>query len=187
MANGRNSTRRKRLPLTGAKTQSFFVDASGIDGIADYLDSLGDTVKEAIRPVAYAGAKVIYDRVKLNVAGMGRVSGNLDKAIYHAHMPEHSTPGKREMYRISWNVITAPHGRLLEHGYMQRHKRYVGSDGNWYTRKDAPLKTPKQRTGYGFIRRAHAALPEAQAAMVEELKRQLDMSGKFGFYGYYGS
>ena len=186
MANGRNSTRRKRLPLTGAKTQSFFVDASGIDGIADYLDALGDAVKEAIRPVAYAGAKVIYDRVKLNVAGMGRVTGNLDRAIYHAFMPEHSAEGKKALYRISWNVLTAPHGRLLEHGWVQKYKVYM-RDGKWYTNKNAPLETPKQHPGYGFIRRAHAALPEAQEAMVAELKRQLDMAGKFGYYGYYGS
>lgn len=179
MANGRSGSRRKRLPLTGAKTQSFFVDASGIDGIADYLDALGDTVKEAIRPAAYAGAKVIYDRVKLNVAGMGRVTGNLDKAIYHAHMPEHSTPGKREMYRVSWNVIKAPHGRLLEHGWVQKYKVYM-RDGKWFTNKNAPLETPKQHPGYGFIRRANSALPEAQAAMLEELNKRLQALSYYG-------
>ena len=180
MANGRNSTRRKRLPLSGAKTQSFYVDTSGIDGIADYLDALGEGVKEAIRPIAFAGADVIYRQVQMNVAGMGRVSGNLASAIYRAHMPEHSTPGKREMYRISWNVKKAPHGRLLEHGWLQKYKRYVGSDGNWYTRKDAPLKTPKQHPGYGFILRAHAALPEAQAAMLKELNARLQALSYYG-------
>lgn len=173
MANGRNSTHRKRPPLTGATTQSFFVDASGIDGIADMLDKIGDAVKEAIRPVAYAGAKVIYDRVKMNVAGIGKVTGNLDNSIYHAFMPENSEEGKSAMYRISWNVNKAPHGRLLEYGWTQRYKRYIGSDGNWYTRKDAPLETPKQHPGYAFIRRSYAALPEAQSAMAEELNKRL--------------
>ena len=175
MANGRNSTRRSsRKHLTGPKTQSFFVDASGIDGIADMLDQLGDTVREAIRPVAYAGAKVFYNRVLENVAGMGIHTGNLLDAIYHAHMPEHSTPGKREIYRVSWNVIKAPHGRLLEHGYMQRYARYIGKDGNWYTDKKKPLNTPKQVPGKFFVARARAAAPEAMAAMQKELAGRLE-------------
>jgi hypothetical protein len=180
MANGRSGSQRKRLPLTGAKAQSFYIDAAGVaGGISDYLDALGDAVKEAIRPAAYAGAKVIYDRVKMNVAGMGRVTGNLDSAIYHAHMPEHSTPGKREMYRVSWNVIKAPHGRLLEHGWVQKYKVYM-RDGKWFTNKNAPLETPKQHPGYGFILRAHAALPEAQAAMLEELNKRLQALSYYG-------
>lgn len=178
MANGRSGSRR-RTQYSGAKTQSFFVDASGIDGIADYLDALGDTVKEAIRPVAYAGARVIYDRVKLNVAGMGRVTGNLDRAIYHAFMPEHSVEGKTALYRVSWNVKKAPHGRLLEHGWVQKYKVYM-RDGKWYTNKNAPLETPKQHPGYGFIRRAHSALPEAQAAMLEELNKRLQALSYYG-------
>lgn len=181
MANGRNSTRRsQRKQLTGPKTQSFYVDASGIDGIAGYLDALGEAVKEAIRPVAQAGAQVIYDRVKLNVAGMGRVSGNLDRAIYQAFMGESSEEGKSAMYRVSWNVTKAPHGRLLEHGWLQKYKRYVGRDGNWYTRKDEPLETPKQHPGYGFILRARAALPEAQAAMLKELNTRLQALSYYG-------
>ena len=172
MANGRNATRR-RQPLSGAKTQSFYVDASGIENIAAHLDALGEGVRDAIRPVAYAGAKVIYDRVHLNVAGMGRVTGNLADSIYHAHMPEHSDPGKREMYRISWNVKKAPHGRLLEHGWVQKYKRYIGSDGNWYTNKNAKLDTPIHHPGYGFIRRAYASLPEAMAAMEKELSERV--------------
>ena len=85
---------------------------------------------------------MFYDRVKANVAAMGRVTGNLNNAIYQKYVSEHSEDGKKAIYRVSWNVIKAPHGRLLEHGYMQRYARYVGKDGNWYTDKKKPLKTP---------------------------------------------
>lgn len=174
MANGRNTVgRSQRKHLTGAKTQSFFVDASGINGIADMLDKMGDAVKEAIRPVAYAGAKVIYDRVKMNVAGIGKVTGNLDNSIYHAFMPEHSEEGKSAMYRISWNVNKAPHGRLLEYGWVQKYTSYINSKGEWKTDKNRPLAVPKQHPGYAFIRRSYAALPEAQSAMGEELNKRL--------------
>lgn len=179
MANGRNATRRRRPQLTGPKSVSFYADASGIDGIADFLDDLGDTVKEAIRPVAQAGAQVFYDRVKLNVAGMGKVSGNLDRAIYQKYLPEFSVEGQKALYRVSWNVTKAPHGRLLEHGWVQTHKVYF-KDGKWYTNKKAPLETPIQRPGYAFIRRAHSALPEAQAAMLEELNKRLQALSYYG-------
>ena len=175
MANGRNSTRRSsRKHLTGPKTDAFFVDASGIDGIADMLDQMGEAVRDAIRPVAQAGAQVFYDRVKANVAAMGRVTGNLNNAIYQKYVPEYSEDGKKAIYRVSWNVIKAPHGRLLEHGYMQRYARYVGKDGNWYTDKKKPLKTPKQVPGKFFVARARAAAPEAMAAMQKELASRLE-------------
>ena len=173
MANGRNTTRRSRPQLTGPKSVSFYADASGIDGIADFLDDLGDTVKEAIRPVAQAGAQVFYDRVKLNVAGMGKVSGNLDRAIYQKYLPEFSVEGQKALYRVSWNVTKAPHGRLLEHGWVQKYARFINSKGEWKTNKNKPLATPRQHPGYAFVGRAYAALPEAQAAMLEELNKRL--------------
>lgn len=172
--------RRRRAPLTGPSSVSFYADASGVAGIADYLDRMGDTVENAIRPMAQAGAQVFYDRVKLNVAGIGKVSGNLDRAIYQAYMPESSEDGKRALYRVSWNYIKAPHGRLLEWGWVQRWKSYVGRDGNWYTRKEAPLETPVQHPGRAFIRRAQAALPEAQEAMKSELFKRLESLNYYG-------
>lgn len=180
MANGRNGSRRSRPQLTGPSSVSFYADTSGIDGIAGYLDQMGDAVKDAIRPMAQAGAQVFYDRVKLNVASIGRKSGNLDRAIYQAYMPESSEDGKRAMYRISWNVTKAPHGRLLEWGWVQKWKSYMGNDGNWYTRKDAPLESPVQHPGVAFVRRAHAALPEAHAAMKSELFKRLESLNYYG-------
>ena len=181
MANGRNGSGRRRQALTGPKNVSFFVDTSGIDGIGKFLDTLDDTVKDVIRPLAQAGAQVFYDRVKLNVAGIGRKSGNLDRAIYQAYMKESSQEGKTALYRVSWNVTKAPHGRLLEWGWVQRYASYVGRDGNWYTNKNVPRPGgPVHRAGYAFIRRAHAALPEAQEAMKKEFFRRIEAMRYYG-------
>ncbi|MGB3069824.1 MAG: HK97 gp10 family phage protein [Ottowia sp.] len=155
------------------------MDTSGIDGFGDYLDQLGDTVKEAIRPVAQAGAQVLYERVKLHVAGIGKVTGNLDRAIYQAYMKEVSVDGSLAMYRISWNVNKAPHGRLLEWGWLQTHKAYL-KDGKWYTNKDAPLPTPIQRPGFAFIRRAESARGEALEAMKRELEKRVESLHYYG-------
>ena len=70
MANGRSGSRRRRPQLTGPSAEPFFCDASEVDGIAALMDKMGEAVRDAIRPVAQAGAQVLYDRVKLNVAGM---------------------------------------------------------------------------------------------------------------------
>ena len=89
-------------------------------------------------------------------------------------MPEVSEDGKRALYRISWNVTKAPHGRLLEHGWIQRYKVYMGKNGQWYTLKKSPLQTPIQHPGKAFIRRAGAAEGEAIDAMKAELQKRLD-------------
>lgn len=180
MANGRNGGRRRQA-LTGPAVASFYVDASGMDDIAKHLAELDVEVREALRPMAYAGAKVIYDRAKMNVAGMGVKTGNLLDSIYTAHMKESSTPGQRELYRVSWNLTKAPHGRLLEWGWVQRYVSYINAQGKWETSKKQPLAKPIFRPGYAFMRRAGAAIPQAQAAMVAELnKRRMAMS-------YYGA
>ena len=174
MANGRSGSRRRRPQLTGPSSESFFCDASEIDGIAALMDKMGEAVRDAIRPVAQAGAQVLYDRVHLNVAGMGAKTGNLKSAIYQAYMPEVSEDGKRALYRISWNVTKAPHGRLLEYGWLQRYKVYKGKNDQWYTLKKSPLPEPIQHPGKAFIRRAGAAEGEAIDAMKAELQKRLD-------------
>lgn len=174
MANGRGGSRRRGQPLTGPSSVAFFCDASEIDGIAALMDQMGEAVRDAIRPVAQAGAQVLYDRVKLNVAGLGTKTGNLQSAIYQAYMKESSQEGKSALYRVSWNVTKAPHGRLLEHGWIQRYKVYMGRNGQWYTLKKAPLQTPVQHPGRAFIRRAAAAEGEAIDAMKVELQKRLD-------------
>lgn len=177
----------------GRNTSLIDFDTGGLNGL---LDELGEESEKALRPMAQAATQVIYDRVKLNVQAMGRVTGNLDSAIYQAFSPEHSEDGLRAQYNVSWNARKAPHGHLLEWGWLQR---YVyrpdgmgpmvrpGMDGQKkpgrkasQAQKDAywvTLPTPKQIPGRAFVRNAAAVLPEAYQAAQDELLRRLNQRG----------
>lgn len=124
--------------------------------LEDSLDALVEDVERAARPAAQAGAQVLYDRVKQNVAGLGRVTGNLDSAIYQKFMEEVSRPGVAR-YRISWNHRKAPHAQLVEFGHMQYFKTYVGSDGKWHTR------VRPEALGYRVVK-----LPDGGVRMVKD-------------------
>lgn len=93
-----------------------------------YLEQLAQNAEDAVRPAAAAGAKVIYDQVKMNVDALGRVTGNLANSIYRVLSEDNSGPG-RATYHISWNHLKAPHGHLVEFGYMRRYRYYQGADG----------------------------------------------------------
>lgn len=151
---------------------SIKVDLGSLDAL---LSDKREKVESAVRPAAQAGAQVIYDAVKANVAAIGSKSGNLNKSIYQVFSEGNSRPGKAT-YHVSWNAKKAPHGHLVEFGHIQRYKVYVGKDGKWYTAvrpsmqgkpkpsrrssqavKDAyyvPLPTPKQVAAKPFIRPA---------------------------------
>jgi hypothetical protein len=135
-----------------------------LDEINSWVGALEEDVERAARPAAQAGAEVLYRAVKRNVQALGRVTGNLDSSIYQAYVDKESGPGHAK-YDISWNHRKAPHGHLLENGFIQKYKVYLGSDGHWYTRKDLPLPTPVQRPAKAFVRSAAASIPEAEAAM----------------------
>lgn len=172
------------MSLSGAKTFRVTADTSGLD---DYLDALGDDVEAAVRPAAQAGAQVLYDQVKMNVAGLGKVTGNLDRSIYQKFSPEQSSEGKAA-YNVSWNHTTAPHGHLVEYGYLQRY-RYrpdgmgpmvrAGMDGTKKPGRRASqaeknayyvtLPVPKQVPAKAFVRRAESAMEQAYKAAEEEL------------------
>lgn len=180
------------MALTGGNTFKIAFDASSMDAL---LQGLGEDAAAAIRPAAQAAAQVLYDRVKQNVAALGRETGNLDNSIYQAHSPENSRAGQREQYNVSWNHRKAPHGHLVEYGYLQRYRYYQdnqgrvrpmvrpGMDGQKrpgrhasQAEKDAyfvPLPTPKQVPGKAFVRSAASAIPAAQAAAEEEVVRRL--------------
>ena len=183
----------KRRALKGNKT--FGIDA-GLGGLFDFLDALDSDAEAAIRPAAQAATQVIYERVKLNVKALGRKTGNLERSIYQAYSPEKSTSGMRAEYHVSWNHKVAPHGHLLEWGWMQRY-RYrpdgmgpmvrPGMDGRpkpgrraSQEQKDAyyiPLPTPKQIPGKAFVRSAESSLPEAYLAAEDELIKRLLRKG----------
>lgn len=171
----------------GANSFTARVDTSALDQLIAEME--GD-VQEAIRPAAQAGAQVLYEQVQANVAGMGRVTGNLASSIYQAFSKDNSNESRAE-YHVSWNHRKAPHGHLLEYGWLQR---YVyrpdgmgpmvrpGMDGTKKPGRHAPqsvkdayyvtLPTPKQIPGRAFVRSAQSAFDRAyQAAEAELIKR----------------
>jgi hypothetical protein len=162
--------------------------------VAALFDQLGDEVEAATRPAAQAAAQVLYDQVKYNVAGLGQISGNLARSIYQVYSHDHSGPG-RATYHISWNHRVAPHGHLVEFGYIQRYAVYVGKDSKWHTavrpeaqgrrrpgrRADAATKAayyvtlpaPRQVTAQSFVRSAAIRIPQAEEAAKAELMRRI--------------
>lgn len=180
------------MKLTGGKTFMVGLDTSGLDA---FLDQLGSDAQEAIRPAAQAGAQVLYDQVKANVAALGRKTGNLAGSIYQAFSPEKSGKGSAE-YHISWNHKKAPHGHLVEYGYLQRYRYYQGADGKVrpmvrpgmdgtkrpgrrasQAQKDAyyvTLPTPKQVPAKAFVRSAESAMDAAYKAAEAELLRRIN-------------
>ena len=136
-----------------------------------------------------------------SVVLMNQQTGNLERSIYQAYSPEKSKDGQRAEYHVSWNHKKAPHGHLIEWGWLQR---YVyrpdgmgpmvrpGMDGTKkpgrrasQAQKDAyyvTLPTPKQIPGRAFVRSAISSLPEAQKAAEAELWRRLFEKG-----AYYGA
>lgn len=181
----------KRRVLTG--NNSFGIDAD-LSGILGGLDDLEGAVEEAIRPMTQAAAQVLYERVKVNVAALGKVTGNLDRSIYQAYSPEHSIKGTSAEYHISWNHKKAPHGHLVEYGYKQRYKYRpdgmgpvvrAGMEGKpkpgrraTQAEKDAyyeTLPTPRQIPGKAFVRSANSSLPTAMQAAREELWKRLGL------------
>jgi hypothetical protein len=117
------------------------LNLSDLDG---FIGKSKEKIQSAIRPAAQAGAQVIYDAVKSN-AGRSKKTGNLERSIYQKFSDSNSSE-MSAIYHVSWNHRTAPHGRLLEWGHVQRYKVYIGSDGNWYTAvKKAMQGSPKPR------------------------------------------
>ena len=114
------------------------------------LERVDKACKGGLRPAAQAGAQVAYDEAKRKVSLIGKVTGNLDQAIYQAFSPENSDPNKAT-YHVSWNWRKAPHGQLVEYGHIQSYKVYVGKNGRWYTSK-TKLDAPKRVGAQSFIR-----------------------------------
>ena len=92
----------------------FDFDDSAITRTLDSLSAAAE--QDLIRPAAQAAAQVFYDQVKRNVAGLGRITGNLDRSIYQAYRDKESGHGKA-VYHVSWNMTKAPHGHLVEYGH----------------------------------------------------------------------
>lgn len=167
----RRSSSSRAAQRTSGGTFTLGVDTSALDA---YLDALGDAADEAVRPVAQAMAQVLYDRVLLNVSALGTVTGSLGNSIYQVYSKDHSQEGVHATYHISWNTRKAPHGHLVEYGYIKRWKSYMAKDGKWYTLKGVPVEGgAKQIPGAAFVRRAASAIPAAVEAGKAELIRRI--------------
>lgn len=179
MANGRNS---------------FSMNAD-LSGVASMMDALVDDVEEAVRPSAQASAQVFYDEAKRNVDALGKKTGNLSASIYQKFVDEQSGRLK-SVYRVSWNARKAPHGGLVEHGYLRRYKYYKDEAGNIRpmvrpgmegkprptrhasrAEKDAyyvTLSAPIQVAGKKFMARAYDKLDKAVEAATNELFKRIE-------------
>lgn len=180
------------MKLTGAASFTASVDTKGLEA---YLDDLGEEAQKSLRPAAQAGAQVLYDRVKANVNGLGKKTGKLASSIYQVYSKTNSEDGKVATYQVSWNHRKAPHGHLVEYGYLQRYRYYQGEDG-----QIRPMVRPgmdgRQRPGRrasqaeknayyvtlpfpvwvaprAFVRSAEAEFAAAYKAAEEELKRRV--------------
>ncbi|MBA3588300.1 MAG: HK97 gp10 family phage protein [Methylibium sp.] len=127
-----------------------------------------------VRPAAQAGAQVLYDEVRANVAKIGKKTGNLARSIYQAYSEDNSTKGSAT-YHVSYNASKAPHGNLVEYGHIQTRKVYLGRDGNWYTSKTL-LPEPKQVGARPYIRpafdaKSKRAVEAARDAFVDGMKQ----------------
>lgn len=155
----------------GKQSVTFSMDTTGLN---QWLNELEAEAEAAVRPAAQAGAQVLYDEVKRNVARLKRKTGNLDRAIYQAFSPDNSVDGK-VTYHVSWNRRKAPHGHLVEFGHLQRYE--ISFDPNtrrFTTHKDRPLAAPKQVAARPFVRPAMAKFPQALEAAKAELFKRLD-------------
>jgi hypothetical protein len=137
------------------------------------VEGLRQDVGAASRPAAQAGAQLLYNEVRQNVARMGQKTGNLARSIYQVYSKDQS--GKdRDVYHVSWNARKAPHGHLVEYGYKQIYQ--VVKDrrtGEWITLKDRRLPQAKQVPPKPFVRPAMAKFPMALAAIESEFYKRL--------------
>jgi hypothetical protein len=106
-------------------------------GLEDYFRALGDDAQAAVRPAAQAGAEVLYQAARANVAKIERRSGRLAGSIYQAYSRSESDRDTATYY-VSWRTNgnggpRAPHGHLIEHGHWQYYVVYRDKAGRMRT------------------------------------------------------
>jgi len=173
-----------------------FTASVDIDALLADTDDEIAAIEAAARPAAQAGAQVLYDAVKANVRRLGKKTGNLEGAIQQAYATKEGRAGFAR-YDISWSHIKAPHGHLLEDGWIQRYAVYMGKNGKWYTlvrpekrgtpkpKRSAPQSVkdayyvlrpggPVQHPAKAFVRSAAQYIPAAEDAMEKRFFEELD-------------
>lgn len=195
-----------------SKSFTIRVDSSAVNKLFDDAEA---EMYAAARVAAQAGAQILYDQVKQNVSKIGVQKGNLKNSIYQVFDKEASVKvgtfaGRdvysRATYSISWRTARtgtgtiAPHGALIEYGYLQRYASYVGKDGKWYTavrpemqgkpkpKRNAPQSVkdayyvprnggPIQHPARPFVRAAVSAFDRAADAMTAAFTAELQRKG----------
>jgi hypothetical protein len=195
-----------------AKAFTIRTDTSGINGAFDAIES---EMYAAARVAAQAGAQVLYDKVQQNVSAIGVKTGNLKNSIYQVFDKEASVKvgtfaGRdlysRATYSVSWRTARtgtgtiAPHGALIEYGYLQRYASYINDKGQWKTairpemqgkpkpRRNAPQSVkdayyvprkngPIQHPARPFVRAAVSAFDRAAEAMKAAFSAELARKG----------
>ncbi len=145
-----------------------------------------NVLAEAVRPAAQAGAQVMYDQVKRNVDKIGVETGNLKRSIYQVYSRSESGP-LRAQYVVSHNKSTAPHGHLIEFGFLQKYQSIVMPDGRWATLVRPEMKKKRrpgrnaseaERDAYYVLRKKgpiqHPARPFLRAAYESHADKAAD-------------
>ena len=170
-----------------------FTISGDFGGLQVYFNALGDEAVKAARPAAKVISDVLYGAVQDNANRIKKKTGLLAASIYRAYSKDKSpTPGV-ESYHVSWRtnkssgLPRAPHGHLVERGYLQRYQVYVNNKGEFKTairpemigkpkpKRRAPQAEkdayyvprpggPRQVPGLGFVRSAIAREHEALTA-----------------------
>jgi hypothetical protein len=120
-----------------------------LPAIQKQTDYLRHVIESSVVAATQAGAQVFYDEVKGRAAAIAN-TGKLAQSIYQYRSKDEQRPGHAQ-YKISWRkggkkkdasaaenaamagLPIAPHGVLVEYGYIQRYASYIGSDGQWHT------------------------------------------------------
>lgn len=148
-----------------------------VDGLIAALGRDIAVNQEAARPAAQAGAQVLYDAVRVNVASLKRWTGNLQRSIYQAYSQDNSRPGYAT-YHVSWNHKKAPHGHLVEWGFLQRYEiSFDPATKRFTTHKDRPLAAPRHVAAKAFVRGALAKREAALQAMAQTYLQHLQAAG----------
>lgn len=150
MTNPSRMPENRRAKYTGKNTVTIAMDTTSLNR---FLDELGESVDKAVRPAAQAGAQVLYDQVRSNVARMTK-SGQLLAAIYQVYSKDRSSDLKA-IYHIGVNNLKAGWWHNVEFGHLQRYAAYQDEQGRVRLRvRPEMIGKPKPSRGGGKKSRA---------------------------------
>lgn len=158
--------RRKQTKLFPKAMVSMSLESNLKEG----LQRLEQAVQEkVIRPAAYAGARLLYDEMRLRVPVD---SGELYGSIYHWFDDKRSTE-MRKIYAIGPNKAKSPHWHLVEYGHW-RVNVIVREGSRWIPTKER-LPDPKWVPASPYIRptwdgKSQAAMTAMKTRMSERMR-----------------